>query len=77
MILTAMAIMYGVMYLNTFQVDHVRWSEERGFMTLLMGSTMAVVMLLFMLGNYRNWKGDCRDLDWRRDPVRSWPLPGT
>jgi len=56
MILTAMVIMYGVTYLNTFEVDHVRWSEERLFMTLLMGSTMALVMLLFMLGMYRNWK---------------------
>lgn len=56
MILTSMAFMYGVTYLNTFQVDHVRWSEMRGFMTLLMGSTMAVVMLLFMLGMYKNWK---------------------
>jgi hypothetical protein len=56
MILTSMVIMYGVTYLNTFQLDHVRWSEMRGFMTLLMGSTMAVVMLLFMLGMYKNWK---------------------
>jgi cytochrome c oxidase subunit IV len=46
MILTSMVFMYGVTYLNTFQLDHVRWSEMRGFMTLLMGSTMAVVMLL-------------------------------
>ena len=56
MILTSMVFMYGVTYLNTFQLDHVRWSEMRGFMTLLMGSTMAVVMLLFMLGMYNNWK---------------------
>lgn len=56
MILTSMALMYGVTYLNTFQLDHVRWSEMRGFMTLLMGSTMAVVMLLFMLGMYKDWK---------------------
>ena len=56
MILTSMVIMYGVTYLNTFQLDHVRWSEMRGFMTLLMGSTMTVVMLLFMLGMYKNWK---------------------
>ena len=56
MIVTAMVVMYGVTYLNTFQLDHVRWSEMRGFMTLLMGSTMAVVMLLFMLGMYKNWK---------------------
>ncbi|MEX1270856.1 MAG: DUF305 domain-containing protein [Acidimicrobiia bacterium] len=56
MIVTAMVVMYGVTYLNTFQLDHVRWSEMRGFMTLLMGSTMTVVMLLFMLGMYKNWK---------------------
>ena len=56
MILTAMVIMYGVTYLNSFQLDHVRWSEQRGFMTLLMGSTMTVVMLLFMLGMYKNTK---------------------
>lgn len=56
MIVTAMVVMYGVTYLNTFQLGHVRWSEQRGFMTLLMGSTMAVVMLLFMLGMYKNWK---------------------
>lgn len=56
MILTSMVMMYGVTYLNTFQLDHVRWSEMRGFMTLLMGSTMTVVMLLFMLGMYKNWK---------------------
>lgn len=56
MIITAMAVMYGVMYLNTFQLDHVRWSEQRLFMVLLMGSTMAVVMLVFMLGMYRNVK---------------------
>lgn len=58
MIATAMVVMYGVTYLNTFQLDHVRWSEERVYMTFLMGSTMAVVMLAFMLGMYRNWKAN-------------------
>ena len=46
--------MYGVMYLNTFELAHVRWSETRLFMTLLMGSTMAIIMLGFMLGMYKN-----------------------
>lgn len=54
MIATSMAIMYAVMYVNTYQLSHVEWSETRFFMTLLMGSTMAVVMLGFMLGMYRN-----------------------
>jgi hypothetical protein len=54
MIATAMVFMYAVMYLNTFELDHVRWSETRLFMTLLMGATMAVIMLGFMLGMYKN-----------------------
>ncbi|MEX2624244.1 MAG: DUF305 domain-containing protein [Acidimicrobiia bacterium] len=58
MIATSMVLMYAVMYLNTFEWDHVRWSETRLFMTLLMGATMAVVMLGFMLGMYKNWKAN-------------------
>lgn len=54
MIVTSMVVMYGVMYLNTYEVAHVRWSETRLFMTFLMGATMAVIMLSFMRGMYRN-----------------------
>lgn len=56
MIASAMVVMYGVTYMNTFELDHVRWSEQRLFMVLLMGSTMAIVMLGWMLGMYRNPK---------------------
>ena len=45
--------MYGVMYLNTYEWAHVWFSETRVYMALLMGATMAVVMLLYMLGMYR------------------------
>jgi FlaA1/EpsC-like NDP-sugar epimerase len=48
MILISMVVMYGVMYLNTYELADVRWSETRLFMTLLMGATMAVIMLGFM-----------------------------
>jgi hypothetical protein len=34
MIATSMVFMYGVMYLNTFELAHVRWSETRLFMIL-------------------------------------------
>jgi hypothetical protein len=54
MIVTSMAVMYGVMYLNTFELAHMRWSETRLFMTLVMGSTMAIIMLGFMLSMYKN-----------------------
>lgn len=52
MILTSMVAMFGVMYLNTYDVEHVEWSETRFFMTFLMGATMTVIMLTFMRGMY-------------------------
>ena len=54
MIGTSMAVMFALTYVNTYALDHVRWSETRFFMTLIMGAAMAVVMLSFMLGMYRN-----------------------
>lgn len=52
MIATAMVVMFAVMYLNTYAWGHVFFSETRAYMTLLMGATMAVIMLGFMLGMY-------------------------
>lgn len=48
MVATATVVMLGLMYLNTFQLDHVTYSETRTYMALLMGATMAIIMLLFM-----------------------------
>ncbi|AIZ46722.1 hypothetical protein QR90_14995 [Deinococcus radiopugnans] len=54
MILTSTVVMYGLMYLNTSQLEHVYFSQTRVWMALYMGATMAVIMLGFMLGMYRN-----------------------
>lgn len=54
MIATSAVVMLGVMYLNTYQLDHVYFSETRSYMALVMGSTMAVVMLAFMLRMHTN-----------------------
>jgi hypothetical protein len=54
MIVTATAVMLGLMYLNTFQLSHVYFSETHTFMALIMGAAMAVLMLLFMLGMYKD-----------------------
>lgn len=54
MIVTATAIMLGLMYLNTYAFDHIFWSETRFYMAILMGAVMAVVMLVFMLDMYKN-----------------------
>jgi len=56
MILTAMVLMYGVMFVGTYEWEHVRWSENRLFMTLTMGGTMGLVMLAWMRNMYRNTK---------------------
>ncbi|GGO34241.1 DUF305 domain-containing protein [Deinococcus humi] len=54
MIATSTVIMYGLMYLNTYQLDHVYFSQTRLWMALYMGATMAVIMLGYMLNMYKN-----------------------
>ncbi|WP_232332919.1 DUF305 domain-containing protein [Novosphingobium aquimarinum] len=54
MVATSTVIMFGLMYLNTYALDHVFWSETRFWMTFVMGGTMMIVMLLFMWGMYRD-----------------------
>ena len=54
MIATSTAVMLGLMYLNTYAWEHVFWSETRFWMAFLMGAAMAVIMLSFMLGMYKN-----------------------
>ncbi|MET3586386.1 uncharacterized protein (DUF305 family) [Pseudorhizobium tarimense] len=54
MIATSTVVMYGLMYLNTYALEHVYWSETRAWMALVMGATMSVIMLAFMLGMYKN-----------------------
>lgn len=54
MILVSTVIMYGLMYLNVWQADHIFFSQTRLYMALIMGSVMALVMLGFMRGMYRN-----------------------
>jgi hypothetical protein len=56
MIAVSTIIMFGLMYLNVFQLDHIFYSETRVYMALVMGSAMAIVMLLFMWKMYKNKK---------------------
>lgn len=58
MIATSTAVMYVLMYLNTYAWDHIWWSETRFYMALLMGATMAMIMLGFMLKMYKNKKAN-------------------
>ena len=45
-------VMYGLMYLNTYEGSHVWFSQTRAWMALLMGAVMAVIMLGFMWKMY-------------------------
>ena len=53
MIATSTVVMFGLMYLNTYQLGHVLFSETRIYMALIMGACMAIIMLTFMLGMYK------------------------
>jgi hypothetical protein len=52
MIATSSVVMFGLMYLNTYELAHVAYSETRTYMALLMGASMAIIMLTFMLSMY-------------------------
>ena len=54
MIGTSTAVMLALMYFNTYAFEHVYWSETRFYMAFVMGAAMAIVMLAFMLGMYKN-----------------------
>lgn len=58
MILTGMVVMYWVMFVGSWQLDHVRFSESRVFMAVTMGGTMGLVMLAWMLNMYKNTKAN-------------------
>jgi hypothetical protein len=56
MIATSTVVMFLLTYTNTYAWDHVRWSEERVYMALLMGAAMGLVMLGFMWTMHTNLK---------------------
>ncbi|WP_020160928.1 DUF305 domain-containing protein [Methylobacter marinus] len=52
MIATSTVVMLVLMYLNTYQLEHVVFSETRMYMAIVMGATMAIIMLGYMLNMY-------------------------
>lgn len=55
MIGTSMIAMFFLMYTHSYQIiDHFWFSETRLFMTMIMGGSMIVIMLLYMLNMYTN-----------------------
>lgn len=56
MILTSTVIMYFLMFFNIFELSHFTFSETRIYMSIMMGSVMAIIMLLFMWEMYQKKK---------------------
>ncbi|MBZ9773085.1 DUF305 domain-containing protein [Mesorhizobium sp. CO1-1-8] len=54
MIVVSTLIMYGLMYLNTYALDHIFFSQTRAWMAVLMGAAMALIMIGFMWSMYKN-----------------------
>jgi hypothetical protein len=56
MVATSTIVMFGLMYLNTYAVGHVEYSQTRTWMAIVMGATMAIIMLGFMWSMYAGKK---------------------
>lgn len=55
MVGTSVVLMFGITYLESYDIiDHAFFSETRGYVALLMGTTMFVVMLAFMIDMFPN-----------------------
>ena len=54
MIATSTIVMFGLMYLNTYALGHVEFSQTRAWMAIVMGATMAIIMIAFMWSMYKN-----------------------
>ena len=54
MIAVSATLMFCLMYLNTYQLSHVWFSQTRLFMTFIMAGSMTLVMLFFMRHMYKN-----------------------
>ena len=52
MIVTSTIVMFCLMYLNTFVLDHVFYSQTRTWMAVYMGAAMALIMIGFMWAMY-------------------------
>ena len=56
MMVVSFIIMYGVMFLNVDKLDHIYLSATRAYMSLLMVTPMAIIMLFMMPMMYENKK---------------------
>ena len=58
MIVTGMIVMYWTMFVASYEFSHIRFSQSRVYMALVMGGAMTLVMLAWMLNMYKNTKAN-------------------
>lgn len=58
MVATSTAVMFILMYVNTYAIGHVEYSQTRMWMAFVMGAAMALIMIGFMWGMYRSMRGN-------------------
>jgi uncharacterized protein (DUF305 family) len=58
MLVVSFIVMYAVMFMNVDQASHIMFSYTRTYMSILMVSPMAVMMILFMWPMYKNKKAN-------------------
>lgn len=58
MIATSTILMFAMMYLNTYSVDHIAYSQTRTWMAILMGAGMSLIMIAFMWRMYADTRAN-------------------
>lgn len=56
MILSSTIVMFILMFLNSYSIDHVFISDTRIYMAIMMGAAMTIIMLIFMLNMLKDRK---------------------
>ncbi len=41
---TSTLVIFGLMYLNTYRLDHIYFSETRAYMAVVMGAAIALIL---------------------------------
>src|SRR5215475_10622120 len=58
MIVVSTVVMFGLMYLNVYALDHIWFSQTRMWMALIMGAVMAIIILGLMWTMYENTRAN-------------------
>jgi len=75
MIATSSVAMFALMYFNTYELDHLYWSETRFYAALYMGAAMAVIIVGLHASHVPRHAAQHRHLRRQRRSVRHCLIP--